>query len=91
VLQQTANLRTRIEDVEHEGKVLFVDGEVTTDVIGETAAAQGIVLHELTLQRGSLEQAFMQMTGDSVQYHAHSEVAPPVPVAEVVVAEEEKS
>ena len=29
----------------------------------------------LTLQRGSLEQAFMQMTGDSVQYHAHDEVA----------------
>ncbi|WP_020392887.1 ABC transporter ATP-binding protein [Kribbella catacumbae] len=91
VLQQ-GNLMTRIEDVEDEGKVLFVDGEVTTDAIGETAAAQGIVLHELTLQRGSLEAAFMQMTGDSVQYHAHdTQQAPPVPAVELVVAAEEKN
>ena len=64
-------LVTRIEDVENEGKVLFVEGDLTTDQVGEAAAAHGIVLHELTLQRGSLEQAFMQMTGDSVEYHAH--------------------
>ncbi|MET7282134.1 ABC transporter ATP-binding protein [Kribbella sp. NPDC005582] len=83
-------ITTRIEDVEDEGKVLFVDGKISTDQIGETAAANNIVLHELTLQRGSLEAAFMQMTGDSVQYHAHDQVAPPVPPAEVVVAEEEK-
>ncbi|WP_328989112.1 ABC transporter ATP-binding protein [Kribbella sp. NBC_01245] len=72
---QRDNLATRIEDAGTEGKVLFVDGEVTTDMIGEAAAAQGIVLHELTLQRGSLEAAFMQMTGDSVQYHATEEIA----------------
>ncbi len=53
--------------------MLFVEGDLTTDQVGEAAAAHGIVLHELTLQRGSLEQAFMQMTGDSVQYHAHDE------------------
>ena len=29
----------------------------------------GIVLHELCPQRGSLEEAFMQLTGDSVEYH----------------------
>ncbi|MEU0092763.1 ABC transporter ATP-binding protein [Kribbella sp. NPDC006257] len=75
VLQQQ-QLVSRIEDVENEGKVLFVDGEVKTDQVGELAAAQGIVLHELTLQRGSLEQAFMQMTGDSVQYHAADGIAP---------------
>ena len=68
-------LVTRIEDSDKEGKVLFVEGDLTTDQIGEAAAAHGIVLHELTLQRGSLEQAFMQMTGDSVQYHAHDELA----------------
>ncbi|GAB3938974.1 ABC transporter ATP-binding protein [Kribbella albertanoniae] len=68
-------LVTRIEDAEGEGKVLFVEGDLTTDQIGEAAAAHGIVLHELTMQRGSLEQAFMQMTGDSVQYHAHDEIA----------------
>ena len=66
-------LVTRIEENENEGKVLFVEGDLTTDQVGEAAAAHGIVLHELSLQRGSLEQAFMQMTGDSVQYHAHDE------------------
>jgi ABC-2 type transport system ATP-binding protein len=89
VLQQ-GNLATRIEDVEDEGKVLFVDGQVTTDQIGEAAAAEGIVLHELSQQRGSLEQAFMQMTGDSVQYHAHGDEAVPVPVVEAVVAAEQE-
>jgi ABC-2 type transport system ATP-binding protein len=90
VLQQQ-QLVTRVEDIEEQGKVLFVEGEVTTDQVGEAAAAHGVVLHELTLQRGSLEQAFMQMTGDSVEYHAHDEIAavidvnavPPVSGAEV--------
>jgi ABC-2 type transport system ATP-binding protein len=96
VLQQQ-NLVTRIEDVQDDGKVLFVEGDLTTDAIGETAAAQGIVLHELTLQRGSLEAAFMQMTGDSVEYHAHDEIAavtdpnavPPVSGVEVAVGPKE--
>jgi ABC-2 type transport system ATP-binding protein len=74
VLQQQ-QLVTRVEDIDEQGKVLFVEGEVTTEQVGEAAAAHGVVLHELTLQRGSLEQAFMQMTGDSVEYHAHDEIA----------------
>ncbi|PXY31602.1 ABC transporter ATP-binding protein [Prauserella muralis] len=41
--------------------------------IGEIAMQQGAVLHELSPQRGSLEQAFMQITGDSVEYHADLE------------------
>jgi ABC-2 type transport system ATP-binding protein len=38
--------------------------------IGELAAAKGLILHELTPQRASLEEAFMEMTRDSVEYHA---------------------
>jgi ABC-2 type transport system ATP-binding protein len=38
--------------------------------IGELAAANGAVLHELSPQRGSLEEAFIQLTSDSVEYHA---------------------
>jgi ABC-2 type transport system ATP-binding protein len=38
--------------------------------IGELAAANGIVLHELSPQRASLEEAFMELTHDSVEYHA---------------------
>ncbi|ORI20024.1 export ABC transporter ATP-binding protein [Rhodococcus sp. 1163] len=40
-----------------------------TDDIGEIAARAGFVLHELSSQRGSLEEAFMKLTGDDVQYH----------------------
>jgi ABC-2 type transport system ATP-binding protein len=38
--------------------------------VGEIAAAGGHVLHEVTLQRGSLEEAFMELTRDSVEYAA---------------------
>ncbi|RSM84101.1 export ABC transporter ATP-binding protein [Amycolatopsis sp. WAC 01375] len=47
---------------------LVVSG-LDSDKIGEIAAANQIVLHELSPQTGSLEQAFMQITGDSVEYH----------------------
>jgi ABC-2 type transport system ATP-binding protein len=43
--------------------------------IGEMAAANGIILHELTPQKASLEEAFMELTGDSVEYHASGAVA----------------
>ena len=43
--------------------------------IGELAAAHGVVLHELTPQRASLEEAFMELTSDSVEYHASGAVA----------------
>ncbi|MDQ1397991.1 MAG: type transport system ATP-binding protein, partial [Acidimicrobiaceae bacterium] len=36
--------------------------------VGELAAAGGLVLHELTPKRGSLEEAFMELTRDSVEY-----------------------
>ncbi len=38
--------------------------------IGETAQHAGIALHELTVVQASLEEAFMAMTEDSVEYHA---------------------
>ena len=43
--------------------------------IGELAAAHGVVLHELTPQKASLEEAFMELTSDSVEYHASGAVA----------------
>ena len=36
--------------------------------IGAIALREQIVLHELTPQRASLEQAFMSLTGSSVEY-----------------------
>lgn len=46
---------------------LLID-EVGTEQIGEIAAQHGIVLHELTAQRSSLEDAFIQMTSNAVEY-----------------------
>jgi ABC-2 type transport system ATP-binding protein len=37
--------------------------------IGDLVAAHGVTLHELSPQRASLEEAFMRMTADSVEYH----------------------
>jgi ABC-2 type transport system ATP-binding protein len=51
-----------------DGPAAVVSG-MDSDKIGELAAANGIVLHELSPHVGSLEQAFMQITGDSVEYH----------------------
>jgi ABC-2 type transport system ATP-binding protein len=42
--------------------------------IGELAAGAGIVLHELTPRLASLEEAFMELTADSVEYGQRSAV-----------------
>ena len=36
--------------------------------VGELAARHGIVLHELVARQASLEEAFMEMTRDAVDY-----------------------
>jgi ABC-2 type transport system ATP-binding protein len=38
--------------------------------VGDLAFTEGIRLHELTTVRASLEEAFMELTADSVEYHA---------------------
>ncbi|MGI5192623.1 ABC transporter ATP-binding protein [Streptomyces sp. CA-288835] len=54
-----------------EPGVLDVTGLEAAE-IGERAAAAGLVLHELFRQEASLEEAFMELTRDSVEYHATS-------------------
>jgi ABC-2 type transport system ATP-binding protein len=53
--------------------------------IGEIAAAGGIVLHELTPQLASLEEAFMELTAGSVEYavpgHGDGPATIPAPAA----------
>ncbi|MFI6536465.1 ATP-binding cassette domain-containing protein [Nonomuraea sp. NPDC050547] len=71
----TGRLRALLE---HAGAKVRADGDalVVTDAksseIGEVCAANGIVLHELSVHHGSLEEAFMRLTGDAVEYHADS-------------------
>jgi ABC-2 type transport system ATP-binding protein len=55
--------------------VLEIHG-LTSEQIGEAAATAGIVLHELTPLTASLEDAFMRLTGDSVEYHATARPQP---------------
>ncbi len=67
--------------LEQHGAQITLDGDGALHVsgieaadIGQAAADTGTVLHELTPQRASLEEAFMELTRDSVEYHAD---APP--------------
>ncbi|MEV7378785.1 ABC transporter ATP-binding protein [Streptomyces lydicus] len=55
---------------------LEIDG-VPVERLGELAAAHRLVLHELSPQHASLEEAFMRLTAGSVEYHAHD--GDPVP------------
>ena len=43
---------------------------ISASAIGDLAGAQGIVLHELSPQEASLEEAYMELTHDSVEYRA---------------------
>ncbi|MEU4980900.1 ABC transporter ATP-binding protein [Streptomyces sp. NPDC021969] len=56
--------------VESGDGVLEVDGD-KSETVGELAARHQVVLYELSPQRASLEEAFMQLTAESVEYHAH--------------------
>lgn len=56
-------------EVVREDDELRVQG-LDAAVLGELIGGQGLILHELTLVRSSLEDAFMALTADSVEYHA---------------------
>jgi ABC-2 type transport system ATP-binding protein len=59
-----------------EPGLMFVAG-LSSPQIGEIAAANGVVLHELTPVSASLEQAFIELTGDTVEYGAAPTMPPP--------------
>ena len=76
-------VRVRSPQLEHLSKVLTAAGltthpetgnsallvrGATMEVIGNLAARNGITLHELTAQRASLEEAYMKLTDDAVEY-----------------------
>jgi ABC-2 type transport system ATP-binding protein len=63
-----------VESVNDAG--LSVTG-LTSDQVGEAAFAAGIVVHELTPQRASLEDVFMDLTADSLEYGHRSEKVQP--------------
>ncbi|HEX3734511.1 MAG TPA: ATP-binding cassette domain-containing protein [Solirubrobacterales bacterium] len=60
-----------------EPSVIEVRG-LGAEQIGQLASEHGIVLHELTPKEASLEEAFMELTGDALEFHADT----PPPTAE---------
>ena len=69
---------TRLREMLAGPNVSFADGErgalevhgLTAEHVGNAAAAAGITLHELTPQQASLEEAFMDLTRDEVEFGA---------------------
>lgn len=50
------------------GDTLKVTGITTTDEVGALARANGLTLQELSAQQESLEDRYLELTGDSVDY-----------------------
>jgi ABC-2 type transport system ATP-binding protein len=71
---QAAELRDallrRAAKVQSLGQGLLDVSGLTGEQIGEIALQERIVISELTPQQASLEEAFMSLTGDSVEYRA---------------------
>jgi ABC-2 type transport system ATP-binding protein len=59
-------------DAGNDQKPALLVAGMESAAIGELAAANSVVLHELSPMAASLEEAFMQLTGDSVDYQAQS-------------------
>ena len=77
--------RHEVEVTGIEEGLLEVSG-LTGEQIGEIALQQRIVISELTPQQASLEEAFMSLTGDSVEYRADTGEEREPPVSETVGA-----
>ena len=73
-----AQLLTRPDvSIEREdGDLLQITG-VDSRAVGEAAAANRIVLYELVPQEASLEEAFVELTRDDVEFHAIESSPPP--------------
>ena len=76
VLVRSADQQKLLEVLTAHGATVVADPDgallvdtLTAPDVGQTAYDAGIVVHELTPVRASLEQAFMTMTADSVQFH----------------------
>ena len=57
---------------EPDGSALTVRG-AAIEVVGDVAARNAITLHELSGQRASLEEAYMKLTDEAVEYRAVSQ------------------
>ena len=65
-----ALLRPRAAEVSPDRDGALTISGLTTDQVGRAAAAAGITLLELTARQASLEEAFIDMTSDAVEFRA---------------------
>jgi ABC-2 type transport system ATP-binding protein len=72
-------LRQGLEVAVHDQE-LRVQG-LDAPAIGELVGTSGLLLHELTLVQSSLEDAFMTLTADSVEYSAANAAPTPAGIA----------
>ena len=70
-LAELGELLTRNQIQVTPGDGLLIVHNAAIEQVGDLAGAAGITLHELAGVQGSLEEAFMQLTGDSVEYGGH--------------------
>jgi ABC-2 type transport system ATP-binding protein len=50
---------------------------MTTETVGELAAGHGLILHELTMADASLEEAYMELTEDAVDFRTPGDPSGP--------------
>jgi ABC-2 type transport system ATP-binding protein len=65
-----------VREVTERGATVTTDADgaievrgMTIEQIGDLAFGAGVRLHELTMVKASLEEAFMELTADAVEYH----------------------
>lgn len=74
---RSPQLPVLVDRLQQQGvRISQADGSLSVsglpiEQVGDLAAAAGVTLHELSTVTGSLEEAFMQLTGDSVEYGGH--------------------
>jgi ABC-2 type transport system ATP-binding protein len=81
VRARPANRLARLLRAEGASTTVEDDGALTVtgadaEAIGELAASHRIALHELSPQHASLEEAFMELTADSVEYRSDASHTP---------------
>jgi ABC-2 type transport system ATP-binding protein len=72
-------LRAEGATVEADGDTSLTVSGTDTATVGELAARHGIVLHELVAREASLEEAFMELTNEAVDYRPRRSAAEKVP------------
>jgi ABC-2 type transport system ATP-binding protein len=67
-VELAAALREHGATVEFEGADSLLILGATTAEVGDLATARGLTIHEMFVQRASLEDVFMELTSDAVEY-----------------------